>query len=230
MKKLFLTLAISASCLLSVQAQSVLTNLLNSAANAAANGGSGKDIVGSVVNDAVGNATGDTPAGDLVSNLLTSIAGNVTTTQANLVGSWSYTQPAVQFTSENLLTQAGGAAIATKVENKLQTYYKMVGIKAGKMKFVFDQNGSVTYSVGKITRQGTYTFDSAEKMVTITTTAGANIRAHVTITGNVLTLTFDATKLMNLMTTLGSKFQSLSAITTLASAYDGMKIGFKFNK
>lgn len=230
MKKLFFTIALSASCLFPTQAQSVLTDLLNSAASSAMNGGSGQDILGSVVNSALGSATGNQDTGNLIGNLISSVTGNVTTTQANLVGNWSYTQPAVQFTSENYLTQAGGTVIASKIESKLQTYYKMVGIKAGKMKFVFDNNGNVTYSVGKISRNGTYTFDKDEKTVSIRTTTGTVIKAYVTISGPTMTLTFDATKLMNLMTTLGSKFQSLQTITSLASAYDGMKVGFKFGK
>lgn len=221
MKKILTAVALIAAANLStqsVQAQ-FLNNLLSTVANAAST------AAGSATSSEAGST-----AGNLVSNLISSVTGSITTTQANLIGAWTYSEPAVQFESENLLTQAGGSAIATKVESKLATYYKIVGIKAGTMKFTFAEDGNVTYAVGKLSREATYTFDEKEKTVTITPTIGPSVTAHVTISGSNMDLVFDGTKLLTLFNTLSTKFSALSTVSSLANNYNGMKVGFGFKK
>lgn len=209
MKKLFAT-GVMALFLLAPAAygQSVLTDLLKGAVNSS-------------------STLGESTTG-LLSNLIASVTGSTTTTKDNLIGNWSYTKPSVQFESEDYLSMAGGTAIASKVEDKLATYYKMAGIKSGKLTFNFKQDGTLTYAAGKVTRQGTYTFNDAEKTVTIKTSTGASFKAYVTVYGDEMTLTFEAKKMLELMSTLGNKFNSLKSITSLVKQYTGMKVGFTF--
>ncbi len=246
MKKVFVAgLALSFMFAQSANAQGILSNLLsgvtgntsnssssttNSTANTAA-----QDVLGNVLNNVVSSTTGvssgtASAATSVITNLISSVTGDLTTTASSVIGTWSYTEPSVQFESENYLTQAGGAVIADKVKNKLASIYKLVGIKNGKLKFVFDKDGNVTYSVGNLSRTGTYEFNSSDKTITITTSTGASIKSYVTVTGSTMYLTFDGTKLLTLMKTLGSKFNSLSTITSIANSYEGMKIGFQFAK
>lgn len=246
MKKLFIA-GIALSCLFaqSANAQSVLSNLLSGVANAAAasattptnnskNSSTGSNILGSVVNSAVTTATTSgnvsESTGNLLSTLITSFAGDITTTATTIIGTWKYNKPSVQFESENYLTQAGGTAIAEKLQTKLVSIYKLAGIKAGTMTFNFKADGNLTYSVGSITRNGTYIFDAATKSVTITTANGAKIKCYTTISGNNMYLTFDGSKFLTFMKTLGSKFSVLSTASTLASSYEGMKVGFCLDK
>lgn len=248
MKKIFATSVILAACMLfqTTNAQSVLSNLLSNVANAAAesaatqNNNSGKgsssstksNILGAVLNTAVSTATENTSesTGNLIANLIASVTGDVTTTSASVVGTWSYDSPSVQFESENYLTQAGGAAIAEKLETKLASLYKLVGIRAGKMTFTFDANGNMTYGVGSVKRAGTYTFDNATKTMTLTTSVGTSFRCFVTVSGNTMYLTFDGDKFLNFVKTMGSKFSALTTVVALANNYEGMKVGFKFVK
>jgi len=246
MKKLFIA-GIALSCLFaqSVNAQSVLSNLLSGVANAAAtsatsnnsnstNSSTGSNVLGAVVNSALTTATTSgtvsESTGNLLSTLLTSFAGDVTTTATTVVGTWSYLKPSVQFESENYLTQAGGAAVAEKLNTKLASIYKLAGIKAGKMTFTFNADGSMTYAVGSIQRQATYVFDASTKTLNVTTTAGAKFKFFVTVTGNNMYLTLDGSKFLSFMKTLGSKFSVLSTVSTLATSYQGMKVGFSFEK
>lgn len=171
-----------------------------------------------------------TNVSSLISNLIASVTGNATTTKNTILGTWTYSEPCVQFESNNLLTQAGGSTMATKSEQKLASYYQMVGIKPGKMVFTFASDGSVTYKVGNTQRKGTYTFDSNNKTITITSQMGQSVKAYVTVSGINMALTFDATKLLSLMGSVGSNFQQLQLVSALASNYDGMKVGFKFSK
>lgn len=218
MKKLFVAGAIALSCCFAqtASAQGLLQNLLSGVANQA---------VSSVTTN-----TNESSTGNIIGNLISQFAGDITTSEATIAGTWTYAKPSVQFESENLLTQAGGTVIADKVEAKLASIYKTVGIKPGRLSFAFDGKGNVTYGVGSITRTGTYEFNKADKTLTITTSAGVPVKTYISVVGNEMTLTFDGTKFMNIMTTLGSKFQMLSTVTSIAKSYDGMKIGFKLNK
>lgn len=186
------------------------------------------DVLGSVLGNVLGEVAGSKASG-VLGNILGSVTGNATTTQANLIGTWTYTQPAVQFTSQNLLTQAGGAAAATKVEEKLVTYYKMVGITSGRLKFTFDNANNVTYTLGNHTYQGTYVFDTNEKTVTITSAnTGMSVKAYVTISGQQMSLCFDSTKVLSLFNAVSQSFNR--TMSGVASQFDGMKTGFKFSR
>lgn len=195
-------------------AQDFLKNLLSTATNKAV--------------EATSNSTGNSATGNLIGNLLASVTGGLTTTQANLIGTWNYAAPCVQFESENYLTQAGGTAVAAKVEAKLETLYKMVGISAGKVSFTFEEDGTMTYTLGSRKFTGTYVFDAENKTVTITTQTKRTVKAFVTISGNQMSLCFDSTKVLQLFTTISAKLST--NISQLAGSYSGMKSGFKFTK
>lgn len=191
-----------------------------------------QDLLSVLANSAV-TQTGQNNS--LIGNLLASVTGNLTTTQANLVGTWVYSSPSVQFESENLLSQAGGTTVATSLENKLQSIYNMVGIAPGKMAFQFAADGRVNYILGSRVIEGTYTFDRANKMITIQGPSGRNpLKAYVTISGNNMSLCFDSSKVLGLFSSLSSQLSgysnTLSNIGSLAGNYNGMKTGFKFVK
>lgn len=237
MKKFYMICALAIACTLTqtVNAQSLLKNLLGAAAGAATssntNTTSGQDVLGTVLNNVVSSTTSnDNSTGNLIGNLIAKVTGSATTTQANLIGNWAYTSPAVQFESKSFLANAGGTTIATKCENKLAGYYKIVGIKSGSLKFSFAEDGSCQYGVGSKMLSGTYVFDNSAKTVTITTMTGQSVKAYVTISGNNMALCFDGKKLLTLFTAISAKFSALSTVSTLAGQYDGMKVGFKFSK
>lgn len=190
-------------------------------------------LMASLANNAVSQAEQNSGlSGSLLGNLIASVTGNLTTTQANLVGTWTYTEPSVQFESQNLLTQAGGSTAATKIESYLVSVYKMVGIEAGRVQFTFDNSGKVTYTIGKRSQAGTYTFDAAKKVVTITNASGYGIKAYVTISGNNMSLCFDSTKVLSLFSNsqVSNVSSTLGTFSALAQNFNGMKTGFKFQK
>jgi hypothetical protein len=45
-----------------------------------------------------------------------------------------------------------------------------------------------------------------------------------------MTLTFDASKMLTLFQTVSSKMSALSTVSSIASLYNGMKVGFDFKK
>lgn len=188
--------------------------------------------LGSLINKAVGavsDATGNSAAGNAVSDLLAKFTGSVTTTKDNLVGTWNYSDPKVQFESDNLLADAGGSAMAQKVESKLALAYKAVGISAGKLKFTFTKDDKVTYVMGGKEFSGTYIFDEKNKTLTLNIPKlNKGITAYVTVSGNQMCLCFDSSKVMSLFTSVASRFSE--NIANIAGNYNGMKTGFLFTK
>jgi hypothetical protein len=169
----------------------------------------------------------------ILSGVVKTVVGDKTTTASSIIGTWKYSQPECAFESDNLLTQAGGEAAATKVEKKLATVYKT--LKLTSITYTFNEDNTYSYSISGKSFSGTYTFDSTNKTVTMTsTTLGTSLTAYVTTTGSTMTLTFDADKLLTVMQSISSLAASAnstaSLINTLASSYDGMRLGFELTK
>lgn len=155
-----------------------------------------------------------------------------TNTVSSITGTWTYSGSAVAFESDNLLNKAGGVAAASTVENKLDTQLSKVGIKAGVTRFTFEEDGSFTSVVGKRTLKGTYTYDSSTSTVNLKYAGLIGMNAAVTGSSNSISLLFDADKLLQFITFLGSKVNNttIKAITSIAETYDGMKLGMEMKK
>lgn len=182
------------------------------------------DILGAILNG------GQNGTASVIGDIISTIAGNILTSKATLVGTWMYTQPCVQFESENLLAKAGGSVIASQAEAKLDQYYQKLGIRPGACRFVFSNDNTLQYTVGNTTRTGSYSFNSQNNTVIITTQMGQNVTAYVSISGASMGLTFDASKLLTLIGNAQQVSSSLSSISQIASNYTGMKLGFQFTR
>ena len=86
--------------------------------------------------------------------------------------------------------------------------------------------------------KGTYSVSPEDKTVTLRYTVGnkkltvSTLTAHVVLSGNELTLLFNADKLLKFLSTVSSisSNTTLKAINKLASEYDGMMLGFDLKK
>ena len=219
MKKVFAVLALSLAVFAAnaqTGAQSILNQLLGQGAT--------KDALTSIIENVVGGA---------VSKLDLSIEGT-----------WTYSQPEVQFKSDNLLAQAGGAAATTKVENTLKKLYDKIGINRS-LSYTFSSDSTFTQTI-KIgstvkTLKGTYTLDKENKIITLQYAALGkiglgNISAIYANTGTSLALLFDASQMLSftkkVLAALSSVsgVASISTITALIQNYDGMLLGYKMTK
>lgn len=234
MKKVFSVCLVALVCMMQPEtssAQGFLKNLGNAIKSSveSSTSSSDKDAVGNVVNSVVSSTTSNSTTGNIISNIISTVTGSVTTTQSNLVGTWSYKAPKIQFESENALNNIGGDVVAEKVEAKLAPLYKLVGIKEGTLTFTFDDNGKVTYGIGAKKLTASYVFDNKAKTVTIKV-SGKDIKTFCTISGNNMALTLDASMLLDLFKGVANKVDSLKTVAKLAEGYTGMKVGFEFSK
>ena len=170
--------------------------------------------------------------GDLLTGLGKTLVGDKATTAASLKGTWTYTGPACEFESDNLLSKAGGSAVSTKIENKITPGLKKYGVQG--IVYTFDGNGNYTTKIKKRTIKGTYTFDSKKKTITFKPHYGKEYTANVSILSNQMTLVFNADKLMHVLQTISNtaaKQNSTAAtINTLMKNYNGMRLGFRLKK
>ena len=175
--------------------------------------------------------------GNLASSIIGSVLGTEVT-EESIVGTWTYSKPAVQFTSEDLLTKAGGVATASIVEGKLAEGLAKIGVKEGAMTYTFNEDDTFAIAIGKRTIKGTYELNPSTKEITFNFGSGildlkiAKLTMTLTKTGNNIDLVSNADKLLKLIqTTIStSKNSTLSTIGSLVSGYNGMMIGFSFTK
>lgn len=156
-------------------------------------------------------------------------------TQYALDGTWNYTGPGVKFEGEDMLSDLGAAALESTVVEKLEKAYSLVGIKAGASSFTFERADSTfTAVLGKHQLSGTYAYDAEKHTVALHFAKGklnlGTVEGHAYVSGTDLQLVFPVTKLVNLVTSLGSKVSSLSTLVTLLKKYEDVYLGFAFSR
>lgn len=168
----------------------------------------------------------------ILSGVAKAVIGDKATTANSVIGTWTYVQPKCQFESENMLAKAGGAVAAKEVEEKMQAVFEKIGMNG--CQYTFNEDGTYSYTIKKRTIKGTYTFDNTEKTVTMKGKLGIKTVAHITVTGNSMSMVFNADKLMSVLKTITgatAKINSTaSTINSVAGAYDGMMLGFELKK
>ena len=153
-------------------------------------------------------------------------------TRYALVGTWNYTAPGVKFEGEDWASELGGTALESTVRTKLESVYSLAGIKPGSCCFAFDNEAGFTAVFGTRTLTGTYEFDAATHAVTLRFTKGTcnlgTVEGYAYVSGPELQLVFPVTKLVKMISALGSKISSLSALSKLLDKYENVYIGFGF--
>lgn len=162
--------------------------------------------------------------------LLDLVVGSVKLSQADIIGTWSYVEPACAFTSENLLAKAGGSVAAKTVNEKLLPVYNSLHISNGNTQLTFNENGQFTGKIGGFPMSGTYTFDAANglvKMKSLTT-----FTAHLTRSTHGMNFTFESKKILTLLQTVSaiSGNTSLSTIGDISKQFNGVRLGFAMKK
>ncbi len=199
-----------------VNAQSVLNSLLNKTLS--------KESITSIV---------ESVAGQVVSKL-----------DLSVVGTWKYSAAEVQFKSDNLLAEAGGAAMLTTVESSVGKLYAKLGMDED-YSFTFNSDSTFTQTI-KVkskpqTLKGTYSLDKENNLIVLKYQVLGKINlgkvsAIYANNGTSLSILFDAKELFNMLKKISAAASSLSSTATLAGLnavveqYDGMLLGYKMSR
>ena len=188
----------------------------------------------------LGTTTGNTTATNSTTGVLTqagtdilgTILGNVlggTTTQQSRVGTWTYSGPKLVFESENVLSQIGGQVLSNNLEQKLGSYLEKMGFKAGKTALTFGNDGNCSIALGSRTMNGTYTYDTKSNKLTMTGMfVTGQLPCTVTVQNGQLLMLFEADKLLNIATAVGSK--GSSSLGSVLGSYSGLKLGWAMTR
>lgn len=171
---------------------------------------------------------------DVLQGVAGAILGTSVTSTADITGTWTYVQPAVEFESEDALSNAGGAIAAKTLVTKLTPLYNKIGIKAGSFTFVFNADKTFVSTIGKKTVNGTWSFDAANKKITLQlgTTQLSQFTTYMTVSGSSTKILFNANKLLSVLKafTGSSTNTTLVTINALTKSYSGMYMGFEMTK
>ncbi|MBE6334860.1 MAG: DUF4923 family protein [Bacteroidales bacterium] len=199
-----------------VNAQSVLSSLLNKTLS--------KESITSIV---------ESVAGKVVSKL-----------DLSVVGTWKYSAAEVQFKSDNLLAEAGGAAMLSTVENSVGKLYAKLGMDSD-YSFTFNSDSTFTQNIkvkSKVqTLKGTYSLDKENNLIVLKYQVLGKINlgkvsAIYANNGTSLSILFDANELFTMLKKIASAASSFSSTATLAGLstiveqYDGMLLGYKMSR
>ena len=181
-----------------------------------------------------GSKENGSTVGSAISNILTDLTSTSEFDINNLVGTWNYSSPAVNFKSNDVLTNVGGSAASGVVESKLESYYQIAGINT--LTFTVDSNLKFSMATKIVTLNGTiekgengtliFNFNAFDKIKI------GKITAYAEKSANNLSLTFDVSKII----TIAEKISSIANNDTFKSAvailknYDGIYVGFNVTK
>lgn len=169
--------------------------------------------------------------GDLLSGLAGLLGIGNQASVNDLIGTWSYVEPAVEFSSGDILKSLGGQLASSTVENKIKDQLVKLGITEGKLKMTFDKDGNFTQTAVGKTLKGTYTLED-NNVVLKYGGKMKQVAGTTKVDGNNLLIMFDVSKLLDFAQTLGtlSNNSSLSTLGQLAGSMDGMQAGLKLQK
>ena len=205
----------------------------NTATSTSATSNAGSAVAGILGAVLGGNSNSSSSAGSsIINGILNNVIGSGTFSKQDLCAhTWKYSKPGCAFTSENLLSKAGGEIAANKVEEKLGEYYSKFGFSSSNTYFTFKTDGTFAAKIDGKSWQGNYTFDEKTHAIQMKGLL-LSMSGYATKTTNGISLLFDQKKLLNLIKTMGALKGSstLSAIGTIANNYDGMRVGFEMTK
>ncbi len=236
LKSIIAIFALSFASATYAQSSTDLSSLLNILQSNFSKQSSNNTTSNNTDNNTSNNSNSSNGLGDL-GNIVGAVVNNILKTDnldvADLAGTWRSAGPALSFESEDLLNKAGGVAMASTIEGKLAPYYKKMGLE--NMTFTFTTEGEVTITL-KNGKKITGTVKKGEKEGTMVFTFSklaklGSLTAYVS-KGSNLTIMFDATKLVNLVSAIAkySNISSFSTIAAMLNSYKGVYAGFKFEK
>ena len=168
--------------------------------------------------------------GDVVTNLTSVFNPDQQASTKSIIRTWDSSEPAILFTSDNFLAQAGAKIASNKIEQNIQKHLNKYGIKKGALKFTFRSDGTYTEVLGKKTLEGTWKIEDSKLMLSHSGVQTTTLTTQ--IEGNQLMFVTDATKLLTFFKNIGSKStnSSIKTVTTLMKSVNGMQAGLTLTK
>ena len=170
---------------------------------------------------------------DNVENLINGVIGSSNIEIRDLEGVWIYKKPAIQFETEEILQKTGGVAMAAALEKRIAPYYKKAKIDEVKLSVTADGEFTLAFHKGQF--KGTLTKDEDGMFLFNFKTMGKLkpfiMKAYIK-KGTTIEVTFDASKMLDLMNKIArlSKSKTAKNAVSLLKGYKGLYAGFEMTK
>lgn len=166
---------------------------------------------------------------NLLSGLTNIFSSEKQASKNNLVGTWEYSEPAIVFESDNLLAKAGASIASSKIEDKLQEQLSKFGFESGAFSITFNEDGTFEETFNGKNIPGKWEVKDSKLYLTFGMKA---LPINTQLSGNKLMFVTDATKLLDLVKTIGSKStnSSFQTVTSLMKSINGMQAGLTLVK
>ena len=176
-----------------------------------------------------GESSEASSASGLLSGLTSIFSKDKQASTENIVGTWEYSEPAITFESDNLLTKAGAGIASNKLEEKLQEQLSKIGINKGAFTITFNEDGTFTETFGEKSIKGKWKVEDSKLNLVFGQKA---IPINTQLSGNKLMIVTDATKILDLIKGIASKSSNsnIQTISTLMKGIDGMNAGLTLVK
>lgn len=207
----------------------VLAAMLMGSACANAQINLGNILSGIAGKNGKGESSEASSASGLLSGLTSIFSKDKQASTENIVGTWEYSEPAITFESDNLLTKAGAGIASNKLEEKLQEQLSKIGIDEGAFTITFNEDGTFTETFGEKSIKGKWKVEDSKLNLVFGQKA---IPINTQLNGNKLMIVTDATKILDLIKGIASKSSNsnIQTISTLMKGIDGMNAGLTLVK
>ncbi|MBQ1746754.1 MAG: DUF4923 family protein [Muribaculaceae bacterium] len=178
------------------------------------------------------NAGRDLHPDDVFTMTEDDIANETRRINLTLQGDWKYNAPSVGVSGKNLLAGIAKPIAKGKLKKKLKNAYKKIGLDKARPQFVFNVDGTCSMKLMGASVKGTYNYNPTTEKITFKW-HGVPMNASLKRDGKKkLQLTFDADKLLKLMSLLGrfSDSSTIKALSTLLDNYEDVMVGFELKK
>ena len=193
-------------------------------------------LLSSCLTTGLGNTSNTNSSNGILTSVLGSVLSNVlfggsTFDQSGILGSWNYSAPSAAFTTQQALTNAGGAATVANMASSLASNYSNIGINRNNTSFSFLDGNKFSAKVNGIPFSGTYTYNPQNGEIALKT-ATETIKGNVTKTEKGMGLMFDSTQMVNILKKEGkvSNTAAVQAVSKLAKSANGARVGFELTK
>lgn len=148
-----------------------------------------------------------------------------------LSGEWKYNGPSVGVSGKNVLAGIAKPIAKGKIKKKLKKAYKSIGLDKMRPNFVFNEDGTCSISVMGASVKGSYNYNPSTEKLALKW-HGIPLSANLKRDGKKLHITFEADKLISLITLMGrfSDSSTIKALTQLLDNYEDVMVGFELKK
>ena len=145
---------------------------------------------------------------------------------SQMVGTWTFVEPAVMVTSGRLLAKAAGNLVDDKLEKLLDDYFKRSNVTPQNTSITFRKDGTFSRSVAGRKRQGVWMVGGEKIYFGVDNVQTAAMTTHME--KDTLTLVVEASRIMEAFQALGalSDSKTNNALIKLSKSLKGVEAGF----